>query len=126
MKRYRTMMVTLLSTLMLLSACSKQADEVATISANPDSDYIKTFTDLNLGVLFDFNLRLPQADQRWVNLWVDRYVDGELDATPALELFFGHSPDSLVEGHVGMGLLKSAADSPLLFLYSPGASISPI
>lgn len=103
---------------------SKQADN-PTISINKDSDYENTFSDLNLGVIFDFNFRLPHADDRWVNLWVDRYKDGEKDAKPVVQLSYGNSPKELMEGPLGLGMINPNTEETSVFLYGPGVKSAP-
>ena len=73
-KNYYIISSILLFILILSSGCTNTSEKVATISVNSDSEYVNTFEDLNLGILFDFDFSLPNADKSWVNLWVDRYT----------------------------------------------------
>jgi hypothetical protein len=94
LKRYKiVILVILICTIGV--ACSNQdhkREETPTISIHSDSDYVNTFDDLNLGVLFDFDFYMPNADERWVTLWVEKYVEGEKDSQSLAELSYGNSP----------------------------------
>ncbi|MDC3418414.1 hypothetical protein [Aquibacillus salsiterrae] len=109
----------------LVAGCSKVEDDVATISANRDSDYVNTFNDLSLGILFDFNFYLPDADGRWVNLWVEKYQDGKMEAKTIAQLSYGNSPSAVEEGHLGFGMINQNDDETSVFLYGPGVSMRP-
>jgi len=56
---------------------------------------VNTFEDLNLGILFDFDFTLPNADNSWVNLWVERYIDGEKESQRLTQLSYGNSPNEV-------------------------------
>jgi len=47
-----------------------EVEHAAYISVNENSQYEKTFKDLNLGILYDYNLKVNNADKSWVNVWV--------------------------------------------------------
>ncbi|MFJ7736153.1 hypothetical protein ACIQ2D_07375 [Lysinibacillus sp. NPDC097287] len=117
--------------LLVSSGCTKPAkqtkldDTIATISPNQDSEYAKTFEDLHLGILFNFDFRLPEADQRWVTIWVESYKDGEKQPQPLAELSYGRSPKQVEEGKLGFGIINPNTDAPLLFLYAPGITQAP-
>ncbi|WFT76457.1 hypothetical protein [Halobacillus naozhouensis] len=93
-----------------------------TISINKDSEYENTFRELNLGVLFDFDFYLPNANERWVTLWVDRYIDGKKDSQPIAKLSYGNSPNEVEDGHLGFGIINVNSKSTLALLYGPGVS----
>ena len=114
--------------IIITSSCSNDNanDQLATISVNAESDYEKTFTDLNLGNLYDFQLKIPNADERWVTLWVERYKDGVKESDPVAELSYGMSPEEKTEGNIGFGILNPNTDTPMAFLYGPGVKISPV
>ncbi len=105
------------------ASCSNDQSEVPTISVNADSEYENTFTDLNLGNIFDFNFYLPDADQRSVTLWVEKYEDGEKDDKPLIELSYYDSPNKVEEGNVGFGMIESDTEDTIAHLYSPGANV---
>lgn len=85
-KRYFFGMIMLLLFLLFSAGCSSTGEEAATLTFNPDSDYTNTFRELNLGNLSDFNFKLNHADKRWVNLWVEQYIDGEKEPEHLAEL----------------------------------------
>src|SRR5699024_11873153 len=66
----------------LFRSCSDNSTNTPTISVSEESTYENTFIDLNLGVLFDFNLHLPHADHRWIKIWVEKYENGKKDTEP--------------------------------------------
>ena len=124
--RYVILFSTLLSILIVSSGCAISDEEKITIEVNSESEYVDTFDDLNLGVLFDFNIKLPNADKSWVNLWVERYIDGELESEPLTQLSYGNSPNKVQEGHLGFGMINtSAEDDMLVFLYGPSVRTNP-
>ncbi|WP_332699430.1 hypothetical protein [Halalkalibacter lacteus] len=98
---------------------------IATISVNTDSEYVNTFEDLNLGILFDFDFKLPNADKSWVNLWVERYNDGEKESQPLTQLSYGNSPNEVDEGHLGFGMINPNSEDTLVFLYGPAVRTQP-
>lgn len=111
--------------LILSTGCTNTSVDVATISVNSDSEYVNTFEDLSLGILFDFDFTLPNADKSWVNLWVERYIDGEKESQPLVELSCGNSPNEVAEGHLGFGMINPNSEDTLVFLYGPAVSIHP-
>lgn len=111
--------------LVLSSGCTNSEVEKPRISINSDSDYVTTFEDLNLGVLYDFDFKLPNADNSWVNLWVERYNDGKLDAQPITQLSYGNSPSEMEEGNLGFGIINPNTEAPLVFLFGPGVRTQP-
>ncbi|MFB7159952.1 hypothetical protein [Lysinibacillus sp. NPDC056232] len=117
----------ILSTLFLLflSGCTNQKDtELATISMNTDSKYESTFKDLNLGILFDYNFKLNNADKSWVDLWVESYKDGQLESNSLMTLSYGQSPNKVEKGNIGFGIIKTD-DESLAFLYGPSVKSIP-
>ncbi|MFC5591415.1 hypothetical protein ACFPRA_21240 [Sporosarcina soli] len=125
MKKIKLIFIAVLIFL-LISGCTKPNKETATISANADSEYIHTFKDLNLGILFDFNFRLPDADKRMVTIWVEGYQDGEKEPDPLTQIAYGSSPQQVTEGHLGFGIINSTTEESILFLYAPSVSTSPV
>lgn len=110
--------------LIVITGCSNEST-TPTISAKPDSEYVNTFEDLHLGVLFNFDFHLPEADKRWVNLWVERYEDGEKDTNPVAQLSYGQSPTEVTEGALGFGMINAGREETSVFLYGHGAFIHP-
>jgi len=107
------------------SGCTISNDKTATISVNSDSEYVNTFEDLNLGILFDFDFTLPDADESWVNLWVERYNDGTKETQPLTQLSYGNSPNKVDEGSMGFGMINPNTEAPLVFLYGPDVRTQP-
>ncbi|MBT2640469.1 hypothetical protein [Bacillus sp. ISL-39] len=111
--------------LVLSSGCSNLDDKTATISVNSDSEYVNTFEDLNLGILFDFDFTLYNADKSWVNLWVERYNDGTKETPPLTQLSYGNSPNKVNEGSMGFGMINPNSEDPLVFLFGPDVWTQP-
>lgn len=109
----------------LSSGCTDANDKNATISVSSDSKYVRTFEDLSLGILFDFDYKLPNADESWVTLWVEQYKDGKKESKPLTELSYGESPNEEEGGHLGFGILHPNTDDASAFLYGPGVNIHP-
>ncbi|MUK87829.1 hypothetical protein GMD78_05370 [Ornithinibacillus sp. L9] len=108
--------------LLLSSGCTNSSEDIATISVNSDSEFANTFEGLNLGILFDFNFKLPNADKSWVNLWVERYNDGKKDSQPLTQLSYGNSPNEFEEGNLGFGMINPNSEDTIVVLYGPGVS----
>jgi hypothetical protein len=108
----------------MCAGCSENADN-PTISKNPNSEYERTFNDLALGVLFDFDFHLPQAEQRWVTLWVEQYSGGVKDPQPLTQLSYGNSPKKVEEGNLGFGIINSHWEDSMVFLYGPDVKSQP-
>ncbi|MGM0845689.1 MAG: hypothetical protein ACQEUT_11985 [Bacillota bacterium] len=106
------------------AACSENQDS-PTISKNTDSEYEKTFNDLAIGMLFDFNFHLPHANQRWVTLWVESYSNGEKNSEPLTQLSYGNSPAEVEKGNLGFGMLNPDSEDSMVFLYGPGVKSFP-
>ena len=102
------------------SGCSFKSEMVPTITKNPNSKYEQTFNDLDLGVLFDFNINIPKADKRKVTLWVERYNKGDKKSQPLKQLSFNYNKERIIKGHLGFVMLNSNSNDPLVFLYGPG------
>lgn len=115
----------LLFFLILGSGCTNSSGNIATISVNSDSEYVNTFEDLNLGILFDFHFKLPNADKSWVNLWVERYNGGKKESQPLTQLSYGNSPNKVDEGQLGFGIINPYPEDTLVFLYGPGVRTEP-
>jgi hypothetical protein len=117
--------VVIVFVLLITTSCKGQNATAPIISVNPDSDYKQTFEDLSLGAINDFQFKLPEADKRWVKVWVESYVDGVKSIEPLTQLSYGISPNKIDEGHLGMGIINHQTENPLLFLYAPGVSQTP-
>lgn len=108
--------------MILNTGCSidnNKTTKIAYISANIDSEYEQTFEDLHLGTLFDFNLKLPNADTSWVDIWIEGYKNGKpIEPVPLTQLSYGLSPNKINEGSIGFGIINPNKDETQLFLYS--------
>ncbi|WP_102027850.1 hypothetical protein [Salirhabdus sp. Marseille-P4669] len=111
--------------ILFLSGCADDNKENATIVKNPDSPYMETFKELGIGTLYDFSFTLPNANKRWVTLWVEKYVNGEKDPNPLAQLSYGHSPNELEEGSLGWGIINPRTEDTQVFLYSPSTTLQP-
>lgn len=108
------------------SSESSNNNKIAYISANLDSEYNNTFKDLQLGVLFDFDLKLPDADKSWVDIWVEGYRNGKaVEPFPLTQLSYGLSPKQVEEGPMGFGILNPNSSEAQFFLYSTGVRTNP-
>ncbi|MGM0852490.1 MAG: hypothetical protein ACQEWI_07750 [Bacillota bacterium] len=121
----RSCMFVILLILISVGCSDDRETDQPTISMKTDSEYEDTFEGLNLGVLFDFDFYLPNADKRWVNLWVERYSAGTKDPQSLTELSYGNSPEEMEEGRMGFGMINPNAEDTLVFLYGPGVSTQP-
>lgn len=105
------------------SAENSEDNNIAYISPNTDSEYVNTFKDLGLGVLYDFDFQLPHANKSWVTIWVEGYKNGEkTEPFHLTEFSYGLSPERVEEGHLGFGLLNPVNETPLLLVYAPAGS----
>lgn len=77
--------------------------------------------DLNLGIVFDYNFKLNNADENWVDLLVERYKDGQLESNSLTKLSYGQSPNEVEKGNIGFGILETDDDS-FVFLYAKSMS----
>ncbi|UTR10463.1 hypothetical protein MM300_21770 [Evansella sp. LMS18] len=126
--RQKIKLVTFLLILIFAAGCNnpgeEEGDYLAYITASQDSEYENTIRDLNLGVLFDFNIELPYAEETMVTLWVQGYKNGEeLEADELANIRFGNFPEEEVEGRLGFSLLNP--DNQTFFLYTPGGTAGP-
>ncbi|SES01385.1 hypothetical protein SAMN04487944_11520 [Gracilibacillus ureilyticus] len=117
--------VLLLIIFIVMVGCSAQERHKPTIKISKDSVYEQTFNDLNLGIIFDFDFYLPDADKSWITVWVERYKDGEKIPEPKLEFSFSNSPDKVEEGKMGLGILDANTEESRLFFYAPGVKFGP-
>lgn len=116
--------IVLLLFLLILGGCSNKPisdGKIAHISINENSEYDKTFKELHLGVLYDFNMELTEADKTWVTLWVEGYKNGEkTDPFHLIELSHGmHPSQKIVEGPMGFGMINHQSEKVSFFLFAP-------
>jgi hypothetical protein len=123
-KSYTFLGVILIITMIFSVGCRSESsnnNKIAYISSNADSAYEKTFKELQLGILFDFDLKLPNADKSWVDIWVEGYRNGKaVEPFPLTQLSYGLSPEQVEEGPMGFGILNPNSSEAQFFLYSKG------
>lgn len=128
LRKYLILLLILIMILTITIGCSNEDTEeevAASISINNDSKYISTFTELNLGDMFDFNLRLPNANRSIVTIWVEGYKDGSsMGQEPLTELSYRFSPNDVEENPMGLGIFNHNFDSKLLIYASGGKVLS--
>ncbi|RDY71134.1 hypothetical protein ACJA3J_07380 [Halobacillus sp. SY10] len=117
--------VFILVVLFILSGCAVAGGTDPSIKANPESDYEKTYKDLGIGQIHDFEFTLPKAGERWVRVWVEGYHDGKKIEEPLVEISYGKNPDQTEKGQMGIGIIRGGGDGTLLHLYAPGVSLMP-
>ncbi|WP_353893907.1 hypothetical protein PRVXH_000677 [Proteinivorax hydrogeniformans] len=104
-----------------ITGCDNEVDEeekIAYISRITDSDYAKTFQELHLGIIFDFNLKLTRANESWVDIWVQPYKEGEpLEYIP-INLSYGDGLEEEKEEQVGFGIITPNTERSQFFIYS--------
>lgn len=123
--KYKLFSNLLLFSIILLAACSTTNDDVpATIEAKPDTGYGKTFQELRIGNLLNFDFQLNNADQTWVTIWVESYQDGKQKEQSAAQLAYGLSPNKTEQGPLGIGMFETV-DGSYLFIYSNNSSLKP-
>lgn len=113
------------SLLLVVIGCTQSNKKIATISVNKKSSYEQTFEDINLGILFDFDFFLPNADKRWVQLWVESYENGKQNPDNVIDLSYGLNPNKIEEGHLGFGIINSDENTQQLFLFAPNVKSMP-
>ncbi|TDL84744.1 hypothetical protein E2R55_26850 [Vibrio vulnificus] len=123
-KNHFTFSLLLILSLIIISGCTNSKDSIATISVNSDSEHANTFKKLRLGELYDFDFKLNNADKTWVNVWIESYKDGKQEPQPLTELSYGESPNKVVEGNLGFGIIN-ADDTRLGILYAPNVTATP-
>ncbi|MDR5659846.1 hypothetical protein RH915_10130 [Serpentinicella sp. ANB-PHB4] len=131
MTKYKYLILLVVITLLLSVGCTTKSsndgvDYIAYVSANADSEYENTFKELNIGVLFDFNFKLPKANQSEVNIWVEGYKDGEIvEPYPLRQLTYHSHPNEEIKGKMGLGIISPGSDQAQLFLYSDNVRMNP-
>ncbi|MDF2803217.1 MAG: hypothetical protein K0S61_3120 [Anaerocolumna sp.] len=128
-KSYTFILLILITAIVVTVGCSSDKgnnDKIAYITSKADSEYANTFKDLQLGILFDFDLKLLNADKSWVDIWVEGYRDGKaVEPFHLTQLSYGHSPVQVEEGQMGFGIINPNSNEPLFFLYSEGIKVGP-
>lgn len=102
---------------------NEENDYIGYVRAYEDSYYTTTFEKLNLGDIFNFHLVLNDADNHWVTLTVDEYIEGEKQEEVG-SLTYGKSVDEIAEGNIGYAILNPHNDNASILLYGTGASFA--
>lgn len=125
---YILLLLATVITMIFIVGCSNMNhddNEIALISSKPDSEHQNTFEDLQLGTLFDFDLKLLRADKSWVYIWIEGYQNGKaVEPSPLMQLSYGFSPEQVEESRMGFGILNLTDDEQQFLLYSSGAQVS--
>ena len=101
-----------------------EEEHAAYISVNENSQYEKTFKDLNLGILYDYNLKVNNADKSWVNVWIEGYQNGEkVDPFHLTELSYGQSPNQVNEGSLVFGIINPNSEDTSIFISSSSGKV---
>src|SRR6056297_1208791 len=103
-------------------------ETVAYISRNNDSNYEKTFKELNLGKIFDYKYKLENANKTGVSLWLEGYENGEkIDPNPLRAYNYYLNPNkNSEEGKLGFGIVNSSDKNSSIFFYSPSSAVQPM
>lgn len=84
----------------------KQNNSIAVITPTLDYQNDKLIRNAGVGHLLDYQLKVYQADESWVRVWVEGYVDGEkLQEEPLWEISYGNSIHEVEEGPLGVGFI---------------------
>ena len=125
-KYFVKLFVMMILIIFISSGCNKDSkSKIAHISTNPNSNYSKTFEDLNLGTIFDFDLRLTSAEESWVEMWVDIYSNGNMIQTDLTGLSMGEFSNKVEEGNMGFGIINENNGEMKIFSYALGSSTNP-
>lgn len=117
-----------LTLFLMIAGCSTSSnsnEKIAHIAANEQQEYQKAIDQTGLGILFDFQLKLPSADQSWVTMWVEAYKKGVKQPDHLTEISYGLSPNKVEEGHTGFGIVNPDSEQPLLYMYAPSVKSPP-
>lgn len=108
LKKYSVKLSIMIIIIMFISpGCNKGSkNQVAYISINPNFNYKKTFEDLNLGTIFDFNLKLTNAKKSWVEIWVEGYSNGDIIQTDLTGISMGAFLNKVEKGSMGFGIIN--------------------
>ncbi|WP_059053852.1 hypothetical protein [Paenibacillus senegalimassiliensis] len=127
-KRFSILSMMVLTLSLVVAGCSTPSnsnEKIADIAANEQQEYQKAIEQTGLGILFDFQLKLPSADQSWVTMWVEAYKEGVKQPDHLTEISYGLSPNKVEEGHTGFGIVNPDSEQPLLYMYAPSVKSPP-
>lgn len=129
--RKLSMIIILFCSVIFAAGCTANAEvdeedhAIAIVSPVHDSIHEQTFEELGLGKLWTYHLKLPDASNSWVRIWVEWYRNGQLQDQRTVELSYGLSPKQVEEGMFGIGLMNLQENSKALTMYSIGVSLHP-
>lgn len=105
---------------------SKDDKTRAYISQSKNSDYEKTFNELKIGRIFDYEYKLVNADKTSVQGWLEVYEKGKMtdDNIGGFKYIFRTSEKG-EEGNLGFGAIESANGNSSIFFYSPSFTMTP-
>ncbi len=107
----------------VISGCNvSEASGRTTVKLNENSEYVKTFKDLHLGEVLDFDLTWADADETEVTIWTEQYKDGKMGTEQAGGISFSESPEKSEKGHLGMGIVHYDEKKAMVVVYGPGVS----
>ncbi len=108
------------------SDVSKDDKIIAYISQSNNSDYEKTFNDLKIGRVFDYEYKLVNADKTSVQGWLEVYENGQMiDDNIAGFKYIIRSSKNGEEGNLGFGVIESVNGNSSIFFYSPSFKMTP-
>jgi hypothetical protein len=113
---------------LIITACTHKPiseDLAGYISVDEGSNYKETFDDLGIGRVFNYNLHLLEADESWVNVWLEGYQNGQLiEPNPLSGMNYGLSLNEEERGKMGFGIINSNIE-PLVFFYTHEIRVHP-
>lgn len=117
----------LLAVLFMLSSCNRGDAKIsdAIISVNQESDYTSTFSELDLGIVFDYLLTIDRPENQLIEMWVESYQNGELEKEPLVQLIMNIDSQPVKKERFGLGIIKEDQSSQA-FLYGPGVKASSV
>ena len=105
---------------------SKGDDTLAYISHSKNLDYEKTFDELQLGRMFDYEYKLVNADKTSVQGWLELYEKGKMIDDNIGGFSYIIQPGKKgEEGNLGFGAIKSGNSKSSIFFYSPAFTMAP-
>ncbi|MFG6115803.1 hypothetical protein ACGTN9_11470 [Halobacillus sp. MO56] len=107
--------------LVLAAGCAKAESDEVTIQKNPESDYQKTFQDLALGELNEYEIQFPKDADLEGEIFVEVYENGVMqENTSSLSLDWEEKEQ---EGTFGVGYVTSPMEEPSMLLFSQSGTL---
>jgi len=114
--------------LLTIASCTQKTVDDNTagyISIDENSSYQRTFDDLDIGEVFNYNFHWLKAKESWVSIWLEGYSNGQLIEPKSLGgMKYGLSPHKEENGKIGFGVINTNQE-PLVFFYSNGTRVHP-